>query len=130
MQTTSINKSTSPLLVVGVLMVAAVLIWVVAFVVANQPAPMAVSQAAAVTAKGGNGKAVTSGAAFNVSITAEADGPGCNYKSFWSDQTQIWSGYPAPCTEQGYQDYIKKLFENGKIPEEIYNALKAVTKFW
>ncbi len=80
-----------------------------------------------VTAKGGNGKVTTAGAEFNVRITATQNGPQCEYKPYWTDGTQIGSGFFFPCTEEGYQQHIKQLHEWGKIPQAIYDALAKAT---
>ena len=122
------RKSPNFLLVVGGI-IAIVAIWFAFYLFANQPAQVAVSQAAAVTAQGGKGKAQTYGAEFNFSITAKEEGGQCNYKGFWSDGKQEGSGYFQPCNQQGYENYLRHLLDSKKITPEFYELLKAV-KFW
>lgn len=115
--TANSGKSSNPMLLVYGFI--AVVIFYLIIVFANNYQPTALE--ARISATDGQGGTLT--------IKAVKEDGGCNYKAWWNTGDQIGSGFPQPCSEEGFQNYLKHLKDSGKITPEFYELLKTA-KLW
>ncbi|HCC84691.1 MAG TPA: hypothetical protein DEP87_03345 [Candidatus Pacebacteria bacterium] len=83
-----------------------------------------------VTASGGGGVVVAESNGIWIKIEASrSGGENCDWKVKWSDGDQIGSNWFYPCSQQGYEELVRKLYELEKFKKEFFDALMRVKVF-